>query len=131
MHGDSGAHSVATSSLTMEIEVVTYAIQWLAFQRDAQITYAIIFTNSMNLLQSVGPGMGCPGWHTAMHSLRLQRLLWIYRPGQVEVNRTERADRLTGKANIGLPRLAHSHAQPSATKTSVDLLSWAHRSQRE
>ena len=30
----------------------------------------------------------------------------------------------------GLPRLAHSHAQSSATKTSVDLLSWAHWSQR-
>ena len=27
----------------------------------------------------------------------------------------------------GLPRLAHSHAQSSATKTSVDLLSWAAR----
>ena len=22
--------------------------------------------------------MGCPDWHPAMHSLRLQRLLWIY-----------------------------------------------------
>ena len=31
----------------------------------------------------------------------------------------------------GLPRLAHSHAQSSATRTSVDVLSWARRSQRE
>ena len=31
----------------------------------------------------------------------------------------------------GLPRLAHSHVQSSATKTSVDLLSWARRSQWE
>ena len=31
----------------------------------------------------------------------------------------------------GLPRLAHSHAQSSAAKTSVDLLSWARRSQWE
>ena len=31
----------------------------------------------------------------------------------------------------GLPRLAHSHAQSSASKTSVDLLSWACRSQWE
>ena len=31
----------------------------------------------------------------------------------------------------GLPWLAHSHAQSSATKTSVDLLSWARRSQWE
>ena len=31
----------------------------------------------------------------------------------------------------GLPRQAHSHAQSSVTKTSVDLLSWARRSQWE
>ena len=30
-------------------------------------------------------GMGCPDWHTAMHSLRLQRLLWIYCPGNTVV----------------------------------------------
>ena len=30
-----------------------------------------------------------------------------------------------------LPRLAHSHAQSSATKTFVDLLPWARRSQWE
>ena len=27
---------------------------------------------------------GCPEWHTAMHSLRLQRLLWIYCPEHAE-----------------------------------------------
>ena len=36
------------SSLTMEVEAVTHAIQWLASQRDAQITHAIILTESMN-----------------------------------------------------------------------------------
>ena len=36
----------------------------------------------MNLLQDVEFGMGCPDWHIAMHSLRRQRLLWIYSPGQ-------------------------------------------------
>ena len=51
MHEDSGAHRVTTSSLTMEVEAVTHAIQWLASQRDARITHAIILTDSMNLLQ--------------------------------------------------------------------------------
>ena len=87
VHEDSGAHRVTTSSLTMEVEAVTHAIQWLASQRDARITHAIILTDSMNLLQKVESGMGCPDWHTAMQS--------------------------------------------SATKTSVDLLSWARRSQWE
>ena len=53
VHKDSGAHRVMTSSLTMEVEAVTHAIQWLASQRDAQITHAIILTDSMNLLQKV------------------------------------------------------------------------------
>ena len=69
--------TVTTSSLTMEVEAVTHAIQWLASQRDAQITHDIL-TDSMNLLQKVESGMGCPDWHTAMHSLRLQGLLLIY-----------------------------------------------------
>ena len=88
MHKDSEAHRAMTSSLTMEAEAVTHTIQQLAFQRDAQITHAVILTDSMNLLQKVESGMGCP-------------------------------------------RLAQSHAQSLATKTSVDLLSWAHRSHWE
>ena len=97
---DSGAHRVTTSSLTMEVEAVTHAIQWLASQRDAQITHAIILTDSMNFLQKVESGMGCLDWHTAMHSLRLQRLLWIYCPGQAGVRGNERADRLASTADI-------------------------------
>ena len=100
VHEDSGAHRVTTSSLTMEVEAVTHAIQWLASQRDARITHAIILTDSMNLLQKVEPGMGCPDWHTAMHSLRLQRLLWIYCPGHAGVSGNERADRLASTADI-------------------------------
>ena len=51
MHEDSGAHRVMTSSLTMEVEAVTHALQWLSSQHDAQIKHAIILTDSMNLLQ--------------------------------------------------------------------------------
>ena len=51
VHEDSGAHRVTTSTLTIEVETVTHAIQWLASERDAQITHAIILTDSMNLLQ--------------------------------------------------------------------------------
>ena len=100
VHEDSGAHRVTTSSLTMEVEAVTHAIQWLASQHDARITHAIILTDSMNLLQKVESGMGCPDWHTAMHSLQLQRLLWIYCPGHAGVSGNERADRLASTADI-------------------------------
>ena len=100
VHEDSGSHRVTTSSLTMEVEAVTHAMQWLASQRDAQITHTIILTDSMNLLQKVESGTGCPDWHTAMHSLRLQRLLWIYCPGHTGGSGNERADRLASTADI-------------------------------
>ena len=100
VHKDSGSHRVMTSSLTMEVEAVTHAIQWLASQCDAQITQAIILTDSMNLLQKVESGMGCPNQHTAMHSLRLQRLLWICCPGHAGVSGNERADRLASTADV-------------------------------
>ena len=54
----------------------------------------------MNLLQKVESGMGCPDWHTAMHSLRLQRLLWIYCTGQARVRGNELTDRLASTADI-------------------------------
>ena len=54
----------------------------------------------MNLLLNVVSRMGCPDWHTAMHSLRLQRLLWVYCPGHVGVSGNERSDRLASTANI-------------------------------
>ena len=100
VHENSGAHRVTTSSLPMELEAVTHAIQWQASQRDAQITHAIILTDSMNILQKADSGMGCPDWHTAMHSLRLQRLLCIYCPGHARVSGNERAERLASTADI-------------------------------
>ena len=36
----------------------------------------------------------------AMHSLRLQRFLWIYGPGHTRVGGSERADRLANTADI-------------------------------
>ena len=100
VHEDSGSHRVTTSSLTMEVEAVTHAIQRLAAQRDPQITHAVILIDSMNLLQKVESGMGCPEWHTAMHSLWLQRLLWIYCPGHAGFSGNEWADRLASTADI-------------------------------
>ena len=42
---------------------------------DMCITYAIIVTDLANVLQKVECGMGCPASHTAINTLRLQRLL--------------------------------------------------------
>ena len=88
VHEGSGDHRIATSSLTMKVEAVTHTIQLLASQRDAQITHAIVLTDSLRLQQKVG------FWNE-------------------------------------LPRLAHSHAQSSAAKNSVDLPPRACKSQWE
>ena len=65
-----------------------------------QITHANITIDSVNLLQKVESGMGCPDWNTAMHSLQLQRLLWICCLGHAGVSGDEWADRLAGTADI-------------------------------
>ena len=76
---DSGAFKVTTSILTMGVEAVIRAMQWLASQSDSQITRAFIFTDSVNLLQKVKYGMGCPDWPAKQSSAALisvDRLLW-------------------------------------------------------
>ena len=40
------------------------------------------------------------GWHTAMHSIPLRRLLWICCPGYDGVSGNERAYRLASTADI-------------------------------
>ena len=79
---DRGAYRVTISSLTMEVESVTNAIQWIASPRDTQITHAIILSISLNLQQKEESGMDCLVWHTVIHSLRL----WIYCPGHAVVS---------------------------------------------
>ena len=44
--------------------------------------------------------MGCPDWHTSMHSIRLQRLVWIYCSGRAGLRGSEQADRLASTADI-------------------------------
>ena len=94
------AHRVTTPSLTMKLEAVTHAIQWLVSHRDAQITHATILTDPMNLLQKVESGMGCPDWRTAMHSLWPQTHLWIYCPGHDGVSGNEQTQKLASTADI-------------------------------
>ena len=50
---DSAAYTVSNSTLTMEVEAVTLALRWIALRGDSRTTYAIIFTDSVSLLQIV------------------------------------------------------------------------------
>ena len=57
---------------------------------------AIITTTSV----TAESAMGCPDWHSAVHSLRLRRLLCVYCPGVARVSGNERADRLASTAVV-------------------------------
>ena len=71
VHEDSGSHRVTASSLTMEVEALTHAIQWLASQCDIQSVHDIILKDPVNLLQKVESGMGqCFPLHTVVRPLR-------------------------------------------------------------
>ena len=89
-----------TSTLTMEVLALKHAIKWLASSSDALITHAIILPNSMKLQQKVGSEMGCPDWHTAIHSLWLQRSWWVYCPRHAGIRGNEWANTLASMANI-------------------------------
>ena len=47
------AYTVSTSSFTMEVEAATHVLRWIATRGDSRTTHAIIFTDSMSLLQKV------------------------------------------------------------------------------
>ena len=58
IHSDSAAYRQNTSSLTMEVEAVTHALQWLATRKDGRKMHAVIITDSMNLrLQKIKSGL--------------------------------------------------------------------------
>ena len=57
---DSAAYTVSTFSLTMEVEAVTHALHRFSSGGDSQTTHAIIFTDSMSLLQKSEKWNGKP-----------------------------------------------------------------------
>ena len=78
----------------MEVEAVTHAIQWLASKHDPQIAHAIILIDS------------CKRWGLkwAAPTGTPPCIVFVYKnfycPGHAGVSGNERADRLTGTADI-------------------------------
>ena len=129
IHEAGAAYPANTSSLTMEVEAVSQALQWIAHQTN--ITQAIILTDSMNLLQKIDRGYGSPEWHKSMNNISLQKILWVYCPGHAGVPGNERADRLAGTAKMtcGLKlgrsdviRNLRRHLQAECQHHSIDRL---------
>ena len=85
--------------MTMEVKAVTHALRWIASRGDSRNTQAIIFTDSMSVLQNVKSGMGSPDWNVSMVDIHLRKLMWVYCPGHAGVKGNDRGDRLAGKSN--------------------------------
>ena len=83
----------------MEVEAVTHAIQWLASQRDARITHAVI----LRLNEPPAKGRVWNGLPRLAHSHAQSsdtKTSGIYCPGHAGVSGNERADRLASTADI-------------------------------
>ena len=74
-HENSGACTFSTSSFPTEVEAVTRAVRWIASRGDSRTADAIIFTDSMSLLQKVTCEMGSPDLHVPMFDIHLWKLL--------------------------------------------------------
>ena len=59
IHGDSGSYRVTTSSLAVDVEAVTHAVQKLASKTDTKITHIIILAESINLMPKAASGRAC------------------------------------------------------------------------
>ena len=69
IHEDSAAYTVSTSSFTMEAEVVTNTLRWMASRSDSLTTHAIILSVSLSL--EMKSGMGSPDWLVSMADIHL------------------------------------------------------------
>ena len=81
-------------------KAVTYALRWISSKGDSRTTHAIIFTDSVSLLQKVKSRTRSPDWNESMVDIHLRKLLWVYCPGHAGVKGNDRADRLAGKAAL-------------------------------
>ena len=102
MQEESGAYERTTSSMGMEVQAITQALQWLQSQA---VTHAVIATDSMSTLEKVKGGQLYADWVGPLGSSHLKKLTWLFCPGHSGVRGNERADHLAGSAALGEERL--------------------------
>ena len=94
----SGATSIVTSSMVMEVKAITETLRWMT---EEHLTKAIIATDSMSTLQKVERKMLYADWVALIREGGIELLKWIFCPGHAGVIGNERADFLAGQATIG------------------------------
>ena len=93
----SGAVSITTSSMLMEINAITEALRYL---KEEKYTRAVIVTDSMSTLQKVQKENLYADWVSTISDSCLERLTSVFSPGHAGVKGNERADCLAGDAVI-------------------------------
>lgn len=97
IHSASGACTRATSSMRMEIEAITKALEWMTQDRP-HTTHAVLITDSMCTLRKIEQGFLRAEWIQLIEATPLRSLAWIFCPGHAGVKGNEKADRLAGEA---------------------------------
>jgi ribonuclease HI len=92
---DSGAFSVTTSSLTMEVMAVTKAMAWLETQTFTDVCF---LSDSMSMLRKIENGWFRRQWLESLARSKLTKICFIFVPGHAGVRGNERADFLAGGA---------------------------------
>ena len=112
----SQAYHCTTSSMKMEEEAASAALEWLS---DTFHDGAAIVTDSQSMLKKIEQNMLKPEWKKCIEQSHLQSLVWIFTPGHAGVAGNERADRLAGTAAIGEGLLMGEKEVVSALREKV------------
>ena len=99
MHKASGACNKTTSSTRMEVEAVTKSLEWMR-QHMPSTKYAVVVTDSQNILKRVDCGKLRKEWIGSIEGSRLRKITWIYAPSHTGVVGNELADKLASGAVI-------------------------------
>ena len=99
VHTEAGASGMTTSSMRMEVEAITRALQWICRTRP-EIMRVVILTDSQSVLTKIDTGLLRTEWLTAIEGTNLSKITWIYCPGHCGVKGNERADHLAGASAI-------------------------------
>ena len=92
---EAGASGMTTSSMRMEVEAITRALQWVSWTRP-ETRHVVILTDSQSVLTKVDTGQLRAEWLAVIEGTGLNRITWIYCPGHCGVKGNKRADRLAG-----------------------------------